>query len=127
MDVGFLDHRGERLLGHPAGLEKRREVAPFSELGDAQLDSARSGLPIAIAVAVAAVDPVGAALPVCRSGQALDLQLHQALRGKSHHLAQQIGVGVLLQQRSKAHDLVGHRRFSGLVEVWRPNPTEDPR
>ena len=83
VDVGFLDHRGERLLGHPAGLEKRREVAPLPELGDAQLDSARSGLPIAIAVAVAAVDPVGAALPVCRSGQALDLQLHQALRGKS--------------------------------------------
>ena len=81
-----------------------------------QLDAARSGLPIAITVAVTVVDPVGAALAVRRAGQALDLQLHQALRGKSHHLTQQIGVGALLQQGAKAHHLVGHRWILGSVE-----------
>src|SRR6516165_7655553 len=47
---------------------------------------------------------------------ALDLQLHQALRGKSHHLTQQIGVGALLQQGARAHHLVGHRWILGSVE-----------
>src|SRR6267142_7245215 len=39
--------------------------------------------------------------------------IHQALRGKTHHLAQQIGIRALLQQRAKAHHLVGHRRVLG--------------
>src|SRR5215471_17292046 len=73
-----LGDRRERFLGHPAGLQKRREVAPLAQLGDTQLDGARAGLPIALAVAVAVVDPVGAALAVAGPGQALDLQLHQA-------------------------------------------------
>jgi hypothetical protein len=30
LDVGFLDHRGQRLLGHPARLQEGREVAPFA-------------------------------------------------------------------------------------------------
>jgi hypothetical protein len=32
---------------------------------------------------------------------------HQAMRGEPDHLAQQVGVGALLQQRTKAHHLVG--------------------
>jgi hypothetical protein len=36
-------------------------------------------------------------------------------------------IAALLQQGAKAHHLIGHRRFSGLVEVWRPNPTEESR
>jgi hypothetical protein len=50
---------------------------------------------------------------VRRAGQVFDLQLHQAMRGKADHLAQQVGVGALLQQRTKAHHLVGHRRVLG--------------
>jgi hypothetical protein len=47
------------------------------------------------------------------AGQPLDLQLHQALRGKAHHLAQQIGVGTLFQKGTKVHHVVGHRRILG--------------
>jgi hypothetical protein len=62
------------------------------------------------------VDPVGAALAVRGAGQALDLQFHQTLRGKPHHLAKQISVGALFQQGTKAHHLLGHRRILGSVE-----------
>ena len=71
------------------------------------------GLPIAVAVAVAVIDPIGAAFAMAGAGQALDFQLHQPLRGKADHLAQQIGVGTLLQKRTKAHHVVGHRRVLG--------------
>jgi hypothetical protein len=62
------------------------------------------------------VDPVRAALAVRCGGQALDLQFHQALRGKTHHLAKQISIGALFQQGTKAYHLVGHRRILGSVE-----------
>jgi hypothetical protein len=38
------------------------------------------------------------ALAIAGASQTLNFQLHQALRTKTHHLAQQIGVGALLQQ-----------------------------
>ena len=50
---------------------------------------------------------------VRRAGQALNIELHQALRGKADHLAQQIGVGALLQKRAEVHHVVGHRRVLG--------------
>lgn len=62
LHIGFLDHGGERLLGHPARLEEAREVAALPELGDPQLDRAGARLPVAVAVAVG--DPLGAALAV---------------------------------------------------------------
>jgi hypothetical protein len=34
LDVGFLDHRGQGLLGHPSRLEEAREVAALAQLGD---------------------------------------------------------------------------------------------
>jgi hypothetical protein len=52
---------------------------------------------------------LGALLPAAGTGLALNLQLHQALGGKADHLAQQIGVGALLQKRANGHHLVGHR------------------
>jgi len=88
-----LNDRGQRLFSHAARLEKCREVAPLAQLGDAQFDGACAGLPSAIAVAVAVIDPVGIALAVGGASQALDLKLHQTLRRKSHHHAQQIGIG----------------------------------
>ena len=39
----------------------------------------------------------------------LDLQLHQSLGGKANHLAQQLGVRALFQERAKVHHPVGHR------------------
>ena len=93
LDVGLLDHRGQRLLGHPARLQEAREVAALAQLGDAQLHRAGPGLPVAVAVAVALGQPLGARLAVRRPGQAVHLQLHQPLGGKADHLAQKIGVG----------------------------------
>ena len=88
MDVSFLDHRRERLLGHPPRFQKSREVAAPAQLGDAQLDRAGARLPHPVAVPVAMVEALGIALAVRGAGQALDLQLHQPLRRKTHHLAQ---------------------------------------
>jgi hypothetical protein len=45
-----------------------------------------------------------------------DLQLHQPLRRKTHHLAQQIGIRTLLQQATKAHHFIGHRRVLRQVD-----------
>src|SRR5713226_3312930 len=109
LDVGFLDDRGQRLLGEAAGLEKGREVAAPAQLRDAQLDGAGTGLPVAVAVAVALVAPIGAALAVAGTAQALALQLHQALGRKADHLAQECRIRALLQKRAKGDLVVGHR------------------
>ena len=78
-----------------------------------QLYRLGAGLPIALAISVAVGQPIRAALAVRRTSQALDLQLHQAMRGKADHLTQQIGIGALLQQCPKAHHLIGHRQVLG--------------
>ena len=70
LDVGFLDHRGQRLLGHAARLQEAREVAALAQLGDAQLDRAGARLPDPVAVAVALGQPLGALLAIGRAGQA---------------------------------------------------------
>ena len=46
LDVGFLDHRGQRLLGHPPRLQEAGKVAALPQLGDAQLDRAGARLPV---------------------------------------------------------------------------------
>jgi hypothetical protein len=109
LDVGFLDHGGERLLRHAPGFQETGEVAPLAQLRDAQLDRAGAGFPIPLTVAVALHQPLGRTLAVAGAGQALHLQLHQPLRGKADHLAQHVGVCALLQQAAQCHHLVGHR------------------
>ena len=69
LDVGLLDHRRQRLLGGPAGLQEGREVGAAPQLRDPQLDRAGPGLPVALAVAVALVGPVGAALAMGGAAQ----------------------------------------------------------
>jgi hypothetical protein len=44
------------------------------------------------------IEPLSAALAVAGASQPLDLQLHQPLRGKADHVAQQFGVRALLQK-----------------------------
>jgi hypothetical protein len=56
------------------------------------------------------------------SGENPDLQLHQTLGGKADHLAQQVGVGALLQKPTKGHPLLGHR-VGAPVRVVPHNPT----
>ena len=53
LDIGLLDHRGQRLFGQPPRLEEAGEVAALPELGNAQLDGAGPRLPVPLAVAVA--------------------------------------------------------------------------
>jgi hypothetical protein len=62
MHVGLLHHWGHGLLSQPARFQEGREVAAFPELGDAQPHRAGARLPGTVAVAVAVVDPLGAAL-----------------------------------------------------------------
>jgi hypothetical protein len=125
LDVGLLDHRGERLLGHPPRLEEAREVAALAQLGDAQLDRPGPGLPVAIAIAVTLGQTMGTLLPVRRAGQRADLQLHQPLGGKGDHIAQKIGVGGLLHERAQVHHLFGHR-WCPQVLSWCSQPDPNP-
>ena len=109
LDVGLLDHRGERLLGRPARLEEPGEVAALSQLRDLQIDRAGARLPEPVAVAVAAVGPLGASLAVGGRAQALDVHLHHALGDVLDHLAQQVGVGPLFSELGQCHSWLGHR------------------
>ena len=126
MDVGLLDHRRQRLLGHPPRLEEAGEVRAPPQLRDAQLHRSGPRLPVPVAVAVALDQPLRALLAPGRAGQAAHLQLHQPLGGEADHLAQQIGVGGLLDQAAQGHHLVGHRGSPVQVGVSQPDPTEEP-
>jgi hypothetical protein len=68
LDVGFLDHRGQRLLRQPPRLEEEREVATHAKLGDAQLHLPGPRLPVPIPIAVALRQPLGALLAPRRPG-----------------------------------------------------------
>src|SRR4029077_16323610 len=61
VDVGFLDHCGECLLGHSPWFEKAGEIAALPQLRNAQFDGAGTGLPVAFAVTVAVGEAVGGA------------------------------------------------------------------
>ena len=112
LDVGLLDHRRQRLLGHPPGLQEAREVAPLPQLRDPQRYRAGARLPAALAVAVAMGDPLRRTLAMGGAGQPFHLQLHQTLGREADHLAQQIGVGALLQRPAQGHHVIGHRGSS---------------
>ena len=63
-----------------------------------QVDRPGPRLPDPLAVAVAAVGPLGAALAEGCAAQRLDIQIHQPLGDELDHLPQQIGVRPLLSQ-----------------------------
>ena len=63
VDVGFLDHCGECLLGHSPWFEKAGEIAALPQLRNAQFDGAGTGLPVAFAVTVAVGEAVGVRVP----------------------------------------------------------------
>jgi hypothetical protein len=117
LDVGFLDHRGQRLLGQTPGLQKEREVAPLAKLGDAQLHRAGPRLPVPVAVAVPLSQPLNALLTTGGPGQAAHLQLHQPARAITNHLTQKISVRALLHQPAKGDHVFGHLRSSVAVDV----------
>ncbi|KAJ8138817.1 hypothetical protein OY671_007970, partial [Metschnikowia pulcherrima] len=108
-DVGLSDDGSQRLLRHPARFEEAGEITALPELGDAQLDGAGTGLPIAIPIAVASNAALDILLAVRSAGQPTHFQLHQPLRGKADHVAQKIGVRALPHKRSQVHHVIGHR------------------
>jgi hypothetical protein len=123
LDVGFLDHRRQRLLRHPPRLQEPWKVTAAAQLRDAQLDGPSPRLPVPLAVAVALRQPLGALLAIAGAGQPAHLQLHQPLGGEADHLPQQIRVRGLLHERPQAHHLIGHRWSSGQVGSRKPDPT----
>ncbi len=113
MHVGFLDHRHQRPLGRPAGLEEAGEVGAAPQLRDAQLDRAGARLPVPLPVAVALHQAVRAALAMAGAGHPADLQLHQPLGRKADHLPQQGGIRPFRQQLAKGSLVLGHRGVPG--------------
>jgi hypothetical protein len=96
IDIGLLDDRDQGLLGAPARLQERREVAALAQLGDGQLDRADPGVPLAGAVAVAVGGPLQAALAELGADLVADLGVHE-LAGHPGHAGQQ-HVGVLVME-----------------------------
>src|SRR3546814_16549751 len=47
---GFLDDRGQRLLGQAPGLQEGREVAPIPQLGTPHFDRAGPGPPVPVSL-----------------------------------------------------------------------------
>jgi hypothetical protein len=112
LDVGLLDHGGQRLLGGAPGLEELGEVAALAQLGDLQLDAASPCLPGALAVAIAAIGPLGALLVVASAAAPLDVDLHEPLGHELHHLAQHVHIGTLLGKFGQCDSRGGHRESS---------------
>ena len=108
-DPGLLDHRDQRLLGRLARLQERREVGTLAQLGDAQLQRAEPRVERAVAIAIAVVQPLGAAFVAAGADQPFDIGFHQDLQHRLGHGSQEIAVAALLQQLDKRHSVVGHR------------------
>ena len=115
LDVRLLDHRRQRLLRRPPRLQESREVAPAPQLRYPQRNRAAARVPVPIAEAVAPVLAALGAFAVAGANQPIHVHVHQPLRHKANHLAQQIAVGPLLKQLRQCHPFSGHRfplRFS---------------
>ena len=127
MDVGFLDHGGQRLLGHAPRLEEAWKVRALPQLRDAQLHRAGPRLPVPVAIAVALGEPVGRALAMRRAGPGADLHLHQPLGGEGDHVAQNVRIGGLLHERAKViiSSVIGGS--SVCVAIRNPNLPENRR
>jgi hypothetical protein len=67
--IGLLHHAEQRLLGAPSRLQEAREIRALADLGDLQLDLARSGVPPPRSIAVAMRGPVLGALATLGADQ----------------------------------------------------------
>jgi hypothetical protein len=61
-DIGLLDDGDQRLLGSLSGLQKAREVAALTDLGDLQLDLTRPRVPAPRPIAIVMRRPILGAL-----------------------------------------------------------------
>src|SRR6266511_4771676 len=128
-DVRLLDHRYQRLLGSPARLQERGEVAAAADLRDRQLELAGARVPAPGPVAVAVRQAFLAPRAALGTDQLGDLRLHQLLHNPTQRLAQEVDA-LLLEQVTddllSRHPLrLGHRgdssrrRLGGLDESER--------
>lgn len=127
MNIGLLEHGCQRLLDRAPRLKKRGEAGAGAQARDTQLNAARTGLPVPIAVAVALRQPLAAFLAILGAGLGTDLQFHQPLGGKRRphgrpSRASQVGITALLDERAEVHHRFGHRVYPS-VQVGVSNPT----
>ena len=101
LNIGFLDHGGGERSAVRLG-SRKAGVARVAQFGHPEFDGAGPRLPASLAKAVALVDAVLAPFAIGCAGEAFGLRVHQALGGKAHHLAQQIGIGALFQLARRA-------------------------
>ena len=110
--VGLHDHRVQRLVDAPAGLEDGGEEAALPQLGDGELDVAGLGRHQADPVPVALGHAVFASFVALRPDQGARLGLDQLLEDVAHGVADQIhaiGRFECLQQLSADRLVKGHR------------------
>jgi hypothetical protein len=103
-------HRGQRPLCPPAGLEQPvGEVGAAAQLGDGQVQGARTGVELPGPIAVAAVGPALAALAVAGAADRVGLGAHEGVDEGLQHLPQQVraGLGQLLVQEAGRVDTAG--------------------
>ena len=114
VDVGFLHHRQQRLLGPAARLQQRREVGPRPDLRDRQVDGPDAGVPRADPRAIPVRRPILAALVALRADQRRDLRLHQRLGEHPDAFPQDIPILLfeqLANERRQIHPWFGHRHL----------------
>jgi hypothetical protein len=107
------DHRHERLLSPAARLQQPvREVRALAQPRHRELDRADPRVPVALPVAVAAVDPLRRALTVTSAAHGLRVGAHQSFRELLDHRPQQIRarlLKLLAQPARDVHRVLDHR------------------
>ena len=93
LDVRLLDHRQERPVDAPAGLQQGREEAAHPQLGDLELEAAHPGVQRLGAVAVAVGGPIGGAFVRVGPDHRAGLDLDQALDAGLEDQPQLVAVG----------------------------------
>lgn len=107
-DVGLTDDGDGRFLRHSPRFPETPEAAAGTKAGDAQFDGSGPSSQ-SRSVAVASRRKNSPLLAPFGSGLGADLQLHQMHGSETDRLAQDIGIGALLHERTQARRRVGHR------------------
>lgn len=98
-DPGLLDHGDQRLLAGLARLEEGRKVRGAGpQLGNAQLQGAKTGVQCPLAIAVPVGLALRRALVPAGADHPLHVGFHQELQHRLRHAAQEVAVTGLLQQ-----------------------------
>ena len=127
LDIGFLDHCRQRLLGHPARFEKAGEVAALAQPGNVQLNLASSGLPPELveghARGARCAGP-GGQVTSHRIQRRSDYRppSPSAARRQTRSSRAKYQLRGLFHQQSQVHHGIGHRGSFRQVRVLQPKP-----